>query len=1535
MSTNNRVTEEDYDSPHKIISSALADLVAEECDEKKLGVHVEITSELDPEWFLSRLDDLTEYTTGVILAGVTGPSISELQSEAEGTQIRVTDDVSHGVAWRNNEQTEFDWDGEISPERIVALIRGDPAKFGSLEKLSPVSGGQIRSKIAERMRQIPPFDSNVPGQRVWEAIEGPLGAQFDIHSVATYADSVTDGSGQTAIEKLGMELDELRLLPDEHLLDDPSEIGERLQSNRDLVSRVTNMSGTDERRLSRSINDAETEDERRERAKAVRKIRELHRGNRDILPDLEYQTVEDLMSTSVGGGGGGGTNRRGTSEYALESTFEGNEEDLKKKAEKFTRQFKRAVEDGENSVSAGLNDDDQLYDSSVADDDTYRFVTHFVDEDTYGGIVHDAEDVEDAVESFHSLETEHYNIASEDSRFQDLRRFAERRSEFETLVDALDDYHEARSQLVESVDELYSAPLLNLIADRALLDQADEYLEAYQKLESELESKYQTLNKQAGGSASSVLAEFLLLDSIAVRIENAEEEYQVILTPLHPLHLWKFANLARRVKEERDSLDENDKDFLRSAIERQPHVLRSLDIGSSERLPSAYLIQDKELANLPVYVPAEDASVGTNKEVWSHLISKFLTAHPHADKRLRISVVDPIRPGHLLDYLLQAAEDGKIGGCTVEFAYVERNRQSILEGSDDREEIIETFGPDSSDERFRIQVSEFNSYEDYLQDAEEKPKHLILANDHSTPTVREFERNQNVTVHPLYVPKIFDYNAFDDRIEMRSSPEGGIFSNHQNLVNNLNTRYNDVHSASVHRLQFDDTDVEEFLQKGVWTTISAPATNLDAFPQSNLIAEEHRGERDYGIYTKDRDYFNRALARLFNEYPLDVGEEEIGDLVDSIVEYERSGLLRLVTEETESRQLSRNAKGIIGSILAVKWLEREFEGPKLILSVDDPVTRKWLNLGDASERADFIVVRFDGDEYVTLEIVEVKALDDPDAEFSVDTTTSPPTISGEAIDEQLLPTTETIRSLFTEDADITTAPRQAALKEQIFYELMSSGVEGSKEEWVDRINATFSGDYDPEVTPNIVSVEITNGNHSPDSFSAISYTTSQDVDVSRLPRPVLYELITGELPKIDEESEDEAVEDEDTDASATDQQDASESSSQTSDEEIEQDSTVEDMVTSGEVKSPLSFGESEDYREVVEQLKLVLGDFGVSVRDIDPDIVDVGPNIIRYKVELGPSEKQSAIESRTEDIARQMAFEHEPIVHRLPGTEYIAIDVPRSKRVAVRLEECKDQLSDPTDVPVADLPFLAGVTPEGSVFKADVSSAPHMLVGGSTGSGKTVFLYSLITSVLEQKRPEDVDLALLDPKETDFLYFDSLPNLVNDGVIADAAEAQEFFDWVVNEEIPRRKELLKEKVTRDIGEYNELISDDEEPMRPLLVVIDEYADLLQQLGSEAEEVESDVRRIAQVARSLGIHLVIATQRPSHNAIDTDLRANLDMRVAFRLPKKSDSRILIDQGGAEELVGNGDMLFKHGEQITRLQGLLVESEDLREFVKSYR
>jgi DNA segregation ATPase FtsK/SpoIIIE-like protein len=298
-----------------------------------------------------------------------------------------------------------------------------------------------------------------------------------------------------------------------------------------------------------------------------------------------------------------------------------------------------------------------------------------------------------------------------------------------------------------------------------------------------------------------------------------------------------------------------------------------------------------------------------------------------------------------------------------------------------------------------------------------------------------------------------------------------------------------------------------------------------------------------------------------------------------------------------------------------------------------------------------------------------------------------------------------------------------------------------------------------------------------------------------------------------------------------------------------------------------------------------------------------------------------------------MAFEKEPIVQRLPGTEYVALDVPRENNVVVSLRDYRNQYEASGEIETASLPFLAGVTPDGDVYRSDLSEAPHMLVGGATGSGKTVFLYSLIMNFIEQKGDDNVEFALVDPKETDFVFFDSLPNLATGEVITNSEDAADLFEWLVDEEIPRRKQLLRESVCRDIGEYNEHNPDDQ--MKPIVVIIDEYSDLLQQLGEEADETEDNVRRIAQIARAQGIHLVVSTQRPSHEAIDTDLRANLDTRVAFRLPKQSDSRILIDEGGAEELGGDGDMLLKEADRTTRLQGLYVDSDDIRELVTQYR
>jgi len=1378
------------------------------------------------------------------------------------------------------------------------------------------------------MKEEDPFNSVVPAGMVWDVLKGELGNKFDLYSIAQYAVHVAKYEGQEAIEALGTQLYRLGLFPDPGLLEMSDNIGDRLAANIDIFDRVRNMYGTDERRLSTSIRQAGSDDERRERAERVRKIREIHRGNQDVIQELRYSDVEGLFRTSLGGGGGRIGRRRSPSNFSLESVLKDNIEQLAERAEEFREAFNKAINDGETSVSVSLNDDETLYDKDGIDDDFYMFISHFINKKTYGGVVYDATDLQEAIETFQALDSELFDIHSHGTRFNDLRRFAESHDEFASVTSAIDQYDEARSRLLESFDELYSEPLFFLLADPTLLEDANNYLEKYQEAENQIDNKYQTLKRQAGGGAQTLLSEFILLDTIAVRFDDAVENYNLLLSPIHPLHLWKFVTLARRILDERDSLDELDRDFLKTAVDHQPHVLRSLDVGNSEHLPSAHLVQDGEIGKLPIYVPAEKAAIGTNKSVWDHLLDKFLTAHPPSSRKLRISVIDPIRPGELLDELIEAADDGRVTGADVEFVYIENERDSILYGANDRDDVIDIFGPGGDTNHFSVNVADYNSYQDYLEYLDDNPRHLIVLNDHSSPTVREFERDKNVTVHPLYVPKIFSYNAFDDQIEMHSSSEGEmIFSKYQNLINNLNTQYNDVHNASVHRLKVEPAEIDEFCDVGVWVTVSTPSTNLDPFPHGSLIAREHRGERDYAIYSKDRDYFSRALQRLFNEYPMNIESDDIAFLVDDIVEYERSGLLRLITEETEGEDLSKNAKGIIGAILAVQWIEEEYDEPKLILSIDDPVTRKWLNLGEGNERADFIVVSFDKGEGIVIDILEVKAHDHPDSQFSIDKNTSPPTVSGPAIEGQLLPTTQTIRKIFTNEEDVTTGPRRAALREQIFYELMSSGVSEEKQAWVTRINNAFNEGIVPKVNPHIVSIEITNTGRSIEEFTGITESSSQKVVITRLPRPILYQLISGDLPEVSSVS----------DLEVSKQGSESEEEARSTDEGASDDVTSKaEEANMGDEEglqtSEKMYGDPMDYADDVERLKRTLSDFGINHREINTNDVEVGPNIIRYKIKLAPNETQRSIESRTEDIARAMAMEREPIVHRVPGTEFVALDVPRSDKTVVPFEEYRDRL--PSGVPLESLPFLAGVTPSGEVHLADLNDAPHMLVGGSTGSGKTVFLYSLISSILDQKSKDEIELALIDPKTTDFVYFNNLPNLVNEHVLTDAQETAKFFDSLVENEIPYRKKKLQDKIARDIGEFNELVDDPKMRMTPLVVVIDEYADLLQQLGEDADHTEDNVRTIAQVARSLGIHLVIATQRPSHNAIDTDLRANLDMRAAFRLPKKSDSRVVLDEAGAEELGGDGDMLLKEADRVTRLQGFFIDSSLIREMVQTY-
>lgn len=343
-----------------------------------------------------------------------------------------------------------------------------------------------------------------------------------------------------------------------------------------------------------------------------------------------------------------------------------------------------------------------------------------------------------------------------------------------------------------------------------------------------------------------------------------------------------------------------------------------------------------------------------------------------------------------------------------------------------------------------------------------------------------------------------------------------------------------------------------------------------------------------------------------------------------------------------------------------------------------------------------------------------------------------------------------------------------------------------------------------------------------------------------------------------------------------------------------------------------------------------LRDYSINVYPVDSKIADIGPSVVRFKVRLRPGEKLSRLQNIAADLQRMLALESVPIIENVSGTHFIGVDLPHPKPDVI---SHFDFLHELDIVESSYIPFLVGVTPDGRTVTADLKDLKHLLVSGSTGSGKTIFLYSFLVSLLYQFQHQELFLILIDPKQTDFIFFEDIPHLLGKNVVIESEEAIEELLKLTEQELPARTHQLRDARCRDIQDYNAKYPDS--PMAPIIVVIDEYADLVQVLDKkEREHFETQMVRLAQRARNVGIHLVIATQRPSSDIVTSRLKTNLPARIAFRLPSYHDSMTILDQTGAENLLGKGDMLFKREGATERLQGFFVDTHALIRFLRRW-
>lgn len=360
----------------------------------------------------------------------------------------------------------------------------------------------------------------------------------------------------------------------------------------------------------------------------------------------------------------------------------------------------------------------------------------------------------------------------------------------------------------------------------------------------------------------------------------------------------------------------------------------------------------------------------------------------------------------------------------------------------------------------------------------------------------------------------------------------------------------------------------------------------------------------------------------------------------------------------------------------------------------------------------------------------------------------------------------------------------------------------------------------------------------------------------------------------------------------------------------------------------------EDNAWVAEQaakLEQALRDYGISLYPIKPELADIGPNVVRYKIQLRAGEQLSKVQKVADDLVHRLALKSTPLIDNVLGTRYVGVDLPSQSRKIIELLPLLQALPKPE---VGELKIVIGQAPDGKTVIEDLATFPHLLVAGSTNSGKSVFLQALILSLMQQYNSTELKLLIIDPKRTDFSFFKDVKHLLSDDVVIDAEEAREHLLYLAKEELSNRQNLIKGR-SRNIQNFN--VRFPEEALPYIVAVIDEYAQLVNIMNrKERETFEKDLRRLASLARSVGIHLVLATQRPDATVVNSVLKSNLPARIAFKVASNTDSRIILDQAGAENLLGRGDLLFAtDGGGIVRLQAPFIDEVKLQEVLEVFK
>jgi hypothetical protein len=1173
----------------------------------------------------------------------------------------------------------------------------------------------------------------------------------------------------------------------------------------------------------------------------------------------------------------------------------------------------------------------------------------------YGGLLFaEVTNPKDALEDF-----DKYDCTEWDKKYiEEIRTLLERAHELcpqETVYVAFQRFLTARAAISQYSKRLQDMPMLQVINS---YESFKKYLLAYKALLSAIKDDYSALSSLDSDAIRDVISRVIALDTLFI---IGQENSHAIPMPCNPLYLWKYIKLAEEMLESRAHsegnecyLSDSDKEFVLRRAESIPDPLNLImlprDLTNAECLPLA-----GRIGCIPVYSTKpqiNDSSTGM--ELVKQGVIRYMCLYPHSSMMLRACFVNPPSVEAVIGMLKSLDKDkefsafGSVGIDLTIFrtkeasaSWVELEDKSLNDGM-----LVRVRGKRNGSFNLSIENKEL-SYDEIIKRLS-REQHLIVIFDPNEKKIEAARNNQNIHIHPLCVPKVYEYKKLTERVNIRPANEGELFADYTSIVEKL---YNQP-SAFGRRNVFDNSPITEatykqLLNKTDWLMLldqSLKSWDICLRSTSEKLYYKGYDYRSAGIYSKNSKKFVMGYKEIIrscgNYVPTDKG---VQDIITAIRAINEDGLLSIVSHSTNRIFDQRHGKGSLG--LAIAAIKYKAQCPNSILvGLDTQLAREWLSAREDGKLPDLVRLRFD-DEYVpTVDIIEVKTYDGVSAYVVKGNT-----ISGHAVEQAAVLET-LIKEIFGSAERLTTVSRREILREQVFEAVFCSDYEpNKKEELSDWLNKLFAGWYSVNTNKIICHIDFEATDSECRAYDGVEEFQGLKFTLDKIGHSEIQQIFTANFsvpanPSMTTEAavaKISQVESAETGAEfelnvgfsqAVPFQSSKEPTAPDTKHMFEANPSQTTMPT-----EPKNAELDEDLKEKCVRLNMVLKNYGIKAESVKAELIQEAVRFHHFKIMLQPGETINNLKKKREDIARELEAVGEVFIDNIKGTRYVGLDVPFADSVKpislldnlCRLSEAKGSKGS--------LEILVGQQPNGEYQTLDLARAPHMLIAGTTGSGKTIFLYSIIVSLLSQMSSDELELLIIDPKQTDFHFFESLPCLRGNRVLVEAEEALAALETINIKDKEERTRLIRAANSRDIDSYN--AKNPEQRMKRLVVVIDEYADLVQAAELQGKEVrktfEANLCMLAQRVRNLGIHLVIATQQPRATIVTSSLKAVLPFRVSFRLPSHVDSQTILDRSGAEDLLGKGDMLMQTDSDLFHLQGFYISEEDLIAFLDERR